>query len=211
VSVLPQLAQSVQRVRRARRLRGDTSRGLRAVRSIALPVLQDALDRSILLAGAMDSRGYGRRRAVPTTERRLTGALLVAALVALCRGTYQLLTAVGTTVVAVLLLVLGAVLAAAGLALGGRQAQRSRYRPDRWRAAEWLTAACGVTCTAGVVIAGHVDPAGLATSMEPLAVPTLPPIATAGILVAALAAVTSPPPARAPQARPAAPTRGAAR
>ncbi len=212
VSVLPQLAESVQRVRRARRLRGDTSRGLRAVRSIALPVLQDALDRSILLAGAMDARGYGRRRAVPARERRLTGALLLAALVVLCVGVYQLLTAADATVLAVLLLTLGAALATAGLALGGRQTQRSRYRPDRWQAAEWLTAACGVACAASVLVAGTLDPAGLATSMEPLAVPTLPPVATVGILVAALAAVTSPPPVRIPQARrPGAPTQGVAR
>ena len=65
VSVAPQLAESVQRVRRARQLRGDTTRGLRSVQAVALPVLEDTLDRSLLLAAAMDSRGYGRSVTVP--------------------------------------------------------------------------------------------------------------------------------------------------
>lgn len=208
VSVLPQLAESVQRVRRARRLRGDTARGLRSVRSIALPVLQDALDRSILLAAAMDSRGYGRRRAVPSRQRHFTSTLLLGALVLLCLGTYQLLTASGSFAAAVLLLLVGAGTAGAGLALGSRQSHRSRYRPDRWRAAEWLTAASGVICLAAFLVAGHRDPAALATSMQPLALPTLPVLATVGVLVAALAAVTSPPPVNPPAARS---TRGAAR
>lgn len=208
VSVLPQLAESVHRVRRARRLRGDTARGLRSVRSIALPVLQDALDRSILLAAAMDSRGYGRRRTAPARERRLTSTLLLASLVLLCLGTYQLLTASSTATVALLLLLVGTGLAAGGLALGGRQSQHSRYRPDRWRSAEWLTAASGMACLAAVLVAGQRDPAALATSMQPLTVPTLPLLATAGVLVAALAAVTSPPPVSAPGRRT---TRGVAR
>ena len=46
VSVAPQLAESVQRVRRARQLRGDTRRGIRSVPAIALPVLEDTLERS---------------------------------------------------------------------------------------------------------------------------------------------------------------------
>src|SRR5690606_16456589 len=92
VSVLPQLAESVQRVRRARRLRGDTGGGLRALPRVALPVLQDALERSILLAAAMDARGYGRRRTVAPATRRLTSALLLTSLVTLCLGVYTLLT-----------------------------------------------------------------------------------------------------------------------
>ena len=75
VSVAPQLAESVQRVRRARQLRGDTTRGIRSVPSVALPVLEDTLERSLLLAAAMDSRGYGRAGAAPRSHRLLTGAV----------------------------------------------------------------------------------------------------------------------------------------
>jgi energy-coupling factor transport system permease protein len=195
VSVLPQLAESVRRVRRARRLRGDTSRGLRAVPRVALPVLADALERSILLAAAMDSRGYGRTAQVPAVTRRLTGVLLLSSLVVLCVGGYELLTTGGGVAVAAILLLVGTALAAGGLALGGRQSVRSRYRPDRWRAAEWLTAGCGVACATTLLTVGAVDEGSLMTSMQPLHVPGLPPVATVGILLAALAAVTAPPPA----------------
>ena len=60
LSVAPQLVDSVQRAHRARRLRGGATGGFRALRSIAIPVLEDALERSLRLAAAMDSRGYGR-------------------------------------------------------------------------------------------------------------------------------------------------------
>ena len=64
LSVFPQLAESFVRVQRARRLRPEPPRGaavgMRGLRSLAIPVLEDALDRSLLLAASMDSRGYGR-------------------------------------------------------------------------------------------------------------------------------------------------------
>src|SRR4029077_20664495 len=83
VTVAPQLVESAQRVRRARKLRGDTSRGRRAIRGIAMPVLHDTLERSFQLAAAMDSRGYGRTGSVPARVRHLTAALLLAGLVGL--------------------------------------------------------------------------------------------------------------------------------
>jgi energy-coupling factor transport system permease protein len=63
-SVLPQLVSSSARIRQAQRLRGQNVRGIRGWRRLALPLLEDALARSLDLAAAMDSRGYGfsRRR-----------------------------------------------------------------------------------------------------------------------------------------------------
>ncbi|HET8616131.1 MAG TPA: CbiQ family ECF transporter T component [Actinomycetales bacterium] len=201
VSVLPQLAESVQRVRRAQRLRGDLSRGLRGVLRVAMPVLQNALERSVQLAAAMDSRGYGRRRPVPVSARRTTTALLLASLVLLCLGVYELLAAMGTPLLAVTLLLGGAASAVGGLALGGRQVTRSRYRPDRWRAAEWLTAGTGLACAAGLVVASRVDAAAVMVTMQPLTTPSLPPLAMLAVLVPALAVVTAPPPPSPPRQR----------
>ena len=60
LSMAPQLVESARRVHRARRLRGgDTSRK-HVIRQVAIPVMTDALDRSLLLAAAMDARGHGR-------------------------------------------------------------------------------------------------------------------------------------------------------
>jgi energy-coupling factor transport system permease protein len=194
ITVAPQLVESVQRVRRARKLRGDTARGRRAIRGIAMPVLHDALDRSFQLAAAMDSRGYGRVGEVPARVRRLTATLLLAGLLGLCLGTYGLLDTSTPRLLGVPALTFGIALAAAGLALGGRRIQRTRYRPDRWAFAEWCTAASGVVAAIGAVIAGSHNASALNPSTFPLAWPTLPVLPVVAILCALLPAALTPPP-----------------
>jgi energy-coupling factor transporter transmembrane protein EcfT len=58
-SVLPQLVGAVKRIRMAQRLRGQSTRGLKSWRRVAIPLLEESLARSLDLAAAMDSRGYG--------------------------------------------------------------------------------------------------------------------------------------------------------
>jgi energy-coupling factor transport system permease protein len=58
-SVLPQLVGSVKRIRMAQRLRGQNTRGFTSWRRVAIPLLEESLARSLDLAAAMDSRGYG--------------------------------------------------------------------------------------------------------------------------------------------------------
>ena len=60
VTVAPQLIDSARRVRRARRLRSGRGKGMHLVRQVLIPVVTDALDRSLSLAAAMDTRGHGR-------------------------------------------------------------------------------------------------------------------------------------------------------
>jgi len=83
-SALPQLVQSVGRIRRARTLRGDENPSWR---SIAIPLLEDSLSRSLELAAAMDSRGYGvsrkRSRYRPIAWQQIDSAVVTSALVAL--------------------------------------------------------------------------------------------------------------------------------
>ncbi|MEO6789604.1 MAG: energy-coupling factor transporter transmembrane component T [Ornithinibacter sp.] len=206
VSVAPQLAESVQRVRRARLLRGDTSRGIRAVPAIALPVLEDTLDRSLLLAAAMDSRGYGRVTAAPRVQRLVTATVTFAGLLACAVGIYWVLDASTPALLGTPLLAAGLALSAAGLWLGGRHVPRSTYRPDPWRGAEWLTVACGVCAAAALVITARTSPDALTIPLAPLAVPALPLVAVAGLLLAALPAYLTPEPPR-PASR--VPVRGA--
>lgn len=61
-SVLPQLVTSVARIRQAQRLRGQSVRGFTSYKRIAIPLLEESLARSLDLAAAMDSRGYGVNR-----------------------------------------------------------------------------------------------------------------------------------------------------
>ena len=83
-SALPQLVESVGRIRRARTLRGDEKPSWRC---IAIPLLEDSLSRSLELAAAMDSRGYGvsrkRSRYRPIPWQQIDSAVVSSALVAL--------------------------------------------------------------------------------------------------------------------------------
>jgi len=58
-SVFPQLATSARRIRTAQKLRGIEK--IR-IRSIAIPLLEESLSKSLQLAAAMDARGYGISR-----------------------------------------------------------------------------------------------------------------------------------------------------
>jgi energy-coupling factor transport system permease protein len=200
ISLAPQLIQSVQRVARARRLRAGRGRGLRALRAIAVPVLADALDRSLLLAAAMDSRGYGRSGNVPAGARRLTAALMITGLGGLCVGVYGLLAGSAPRLLGTPALAAGAVVCCAGLALGGRRVTRTRYRPDPWSWPEWTVAACGVACAILLYASTGTDANQIAPSFYPLRFPPLPLLPTVAVLTAAIPAFAAPPPRRRPAA-----------
>jgi energy-coupling factor transport system permease protein len=197
LTLAPQLVESVVRVRRAQRLRAAPGKGLRHVRAIAVPVLEDALSRSLQLAASMDSRGYGRSNGAPVRLRRTTSALVLTGLLGLCLGLYGLLDGTAPRLLGLGALAGGLVLSAAGLSLGGRRVTRSTYRPDPWRRPEWLVAGSGVTCATVMVAAGGYDPLLLHPSLYPLAWPDLPLLPLVAILLGALPAWLAPRPARA--------------
>lgn len=194
ITVAPQLADSVQRVMRARALRGDTSRGIRALPRIALPVLEDTLDRSLLLASAMDSRGYGRRREVTPTQRLITGICTLGGLLASAVGIYGVLDTSTPEWLGLPALVTGIALSLTGIWLGGQANARSTYRPDPWRWPEWLTVASGFAAAVAVQLVARGDSASLGMPLAPLAAPALPLVAVAGLLVAGLPAFLTPAP-----------------
>lgn len=193
ISVAPQLIESTQRVRQARRLRAGTS-GLRALRSVLIPVLTDALERSIRLAAAMDSRGYGRVGELGRVGRRVSAGLLLGGLMALCLGVYGLLDPSSPRLVGLPALLLGAALCCVGLALGGRRVHRSRYRPDPWRVPEWTVLGCALLSITVLSLGIGFSTAQLNPSFYPLQWPPLPPAAALAILVAGLAGFAAPPP-----------------
>lgn len=125
----PNLVADVQRLRAARRLRGRSDRGARALLSVGLPVLEGALERSVALAAAMDTRGFGRTADLPPGVARGTTALTLTGLLGICAATYGLLGADASGWAPPVLL-LGLAATGGGLLLGGRRAVRSRYRPD---------------------------------------------------------------------------------
>lgn len=194
LTVAPQLVESVQRVRRARRLRGGSGRGRSALRGIVIPVLEDAMNRSLALAAAMASHGYGRTGGVAARTRLLTGTLVIAGLLGVCAGLYG---AMGTSTPGYLgtpLLLAGLALAGGGFLLGGRRVRRSSYRPDRWRGGEVLVAASGLGAGVLMYLVSRTDAATLYPSLSPLTWPEVALVPACAVLLGALPAVLAPPP-----------------
>jgi len=192
LTLVPQTVTHARRVKEARRLRGRTDHGLRAWAATAGPVLNEALERALQVAAAMDSRGYGRSRDLPARERRWTWAAILTGLIGLCVGLYGLMALATAPIVSVALVVGGVVAALGGVARAGRRSLRTVYRADPWGWQEWTCAASGVVAVVAVAVsqAWWPDPSlGQAPTW-----PTLSLLALAGVAVAALPAVVAPSP-----------------
>lgn len=155
LTVAPQLVESWHRVRKAQALRGRTLKGRTAVAATTLPVLQDALERSLTLAASMDSRGYAR---VHHGSSRVVLALLLTALVSAAVGCYALLDGSGPPWLAVPLLGGSGTVAVAASIIASRHAAVTRYRPDVWRARESGIAVCGAALATLALFAGAIEP-----------------------------------------------------
>ena len=196
VTVLPQLADSVQRVRRAQQLRAGDTRRVGRLRRFLVPVLEDALERSLALAAGMDTRGYGRAGGATRRQRRFTGTLMILALLGLCAGTYGLLDPTAPRWTAVPMVLVGLVLAAAGLLAAGRRVERTVYRPDPWRWPETTVALTGLAvAVVGIWVGHHQVPIAHPDVTGP---PQVSLVALAGGLLGLLPALTTPEPAAVP-------------
>ncbi|HWS56915.1 MAG TPA: CbiQ family ECF transporter T component [Actinotalea sp.] len=193
LSVAPQLIESGFRVRRARRLRGGVSRGWRAVTAIIIPVLEDAIDRSMMLAAGMEARGYGRTHDQLRVGRGTT-SLLVGALMLITLGSFVLLGVPDAGRWGAAALALGVVATVVGLRRSGRRLAVTRYRPDPWGWPEALVIGCGVVA---VGIAGWLSvthPTVMRPPIHPATWPSLHPAMVGLALVVALPAVATPQP-----------------
>jgi energy-coupling factor transport system permease protein len=188
LTFVPQLAESLVRVRSAQRLRGRSIAGLRGLRGVAVPVLEEALERAISLAASMDSRGYGRRAHLPALTRRVSGGGVLVGLGAAVAGTYQVISAGGGHRLGIALLSGGTLLAIVAGFVAGRRVQRTRYRPDPWRGPEWLVVACGAV----VAVTYTVNVHDALTEGVALAWPTLHVVPFLATLVAAVPAFATP-------------------
>lgn len=167
LSVAPQLIESVQRVRRARRLRGDSSTSLRALATIVMPVLSDAIERSLALAAGMESRGFARTRGLPV--KGTLPVMLVSSMVATA-GVFLLLST-SQAGLALVLLAGGIVGVGLGLRAAGRRLRVTAYRPLPWGARETLVAGSGVAAAAVVLGLGWLDPAALSPTLAAVLAP----------------------------------------
>lgn len=201
VSVFPQLAESVLRVRRAQRLRGALPRR-HVVRALLIPVLADALDRSLLLAAAMDSRGYGRTGKSSRRSAAATGALTIIGLIGVCVAVYNILDSNSPALLKWPVLLVGLALATSGLVAASRRSRTSRYRPDPFNTVPILIAASGVAVAAVMYAATRYQPTHLVPSLQPLQFPVIDMLPLVSVVLGLLPIVLAPP---APRTRTAVP------
>ena len=123
INLAPQLIESLNRVRRARGLRGKSKRTSRLA-GIVIPVLEDTLDRSLLLAASMDARGFGRRGNQTTAELLFARTLGLVALLANLFGIFTLLSGLGDWI-ALLLISTGLIAGLASIRITSRRMVRT--------------------------------------------------------------------------------------
>ena len=170
VTVLPQFADSARRVRAAQSLRAGETGRVGRLRRFLVPVLEDALERSLALAAGMDARGYGRAGrphpgSAPDDRRADAGRPRSAS----ASASYAVLDRTAPRYLALPMLAVGTVAAVVGLLSAGRRVERARYRPDPWRWPELAVAASGVVAGAPGLV-GVAAP-GAARLPRPLDVP----------------------------------------
>lgn len=197
LSFAPHLLDDARRVRAARRLRGHDEGRLAGFAKASGPVLDGGLERSIQLAAAMDSRGYGRSGPITAGQRRTQAGLVLAGFVGVLVGLYGLFDAAAPRWLGWPLLAAGALVATLGLRAAGRRTARTAYRPDPWLLPEWGTALSGAVVAVAFIAAGSA----LSISLAPIAWPAAPPLVVAALLLAAGPAVWAPPLPGTPQAR----------
>jgi energy-coupling factor transport system permease protein len=166
VSVLPALGRSVLDVRRAARLRGQRP----GLRRTVVPVLEATMERSLTLAAAMESRGYGATAATDQPSvasarpRRLIQPLaLLGAVATVALATYALFDAAWPVWGAPVLAGAAVLLCVVALRTGSAM-RRTVYRAERWTPRSVLVAASGSVCllllaTAVAPRVAHPDPA----------------------------------------------------
>lgn len=169
----PQLVADAQRIAQARRLRGRPHTGIAGLAGIAGPVFDGALERSVALAAAMDSRGYGRSAAVDPKVRMVTNGLLLGGCVALGVGLFGLMDSGTPAVVVLPLVVLGVACSALAMRLAGRRAIRTTYRPDPWSRPEWFVCGSGLAVATAFLAAAVAGAPELQTSVVPLEWPAI--------------------------------------
>ena len=152
--------------------------GIAGLRGLAVPVLEGALDRSLELASSMDARGYGRRAGRARRDASAgDGATTALGLLGLVVGIYdaaQLVGAVGVGVARARRRRRAPRRSASCSAGGARD--RTRYRPDVWRLAEWSVSLSGLAVVVAFSVAGALRRRGPAGDFYPLAFPPVPPL-----------------------------------
>lgn len=194
ISFTPRLVESVVGVRATRRLRGRPAKGPRAIASAAVPILHSALEDSVVLAAAMDARGYGRRAHVSTINRRVASASLLGSLIAFAIGTYGVLAPGTPLMVSATFVAIGVIGACVGISVASRSSLRTVYRPDPWWLPEWWVVIAATALTASFVAVDVTQPTAMNPTTNPLIWPAVPLVPLLALCLAMTPAIITPNP-----------------
>jgi energy-coupling factor transport system permease protein len=160
LAFVPQTFRSLEEIREAQQIRGHRFRGWRDLPPLFLPLLTMGLERSIGLAEAMESRGFGGVERGPSGvpgDRIRNRLLLVGGLCALVVAISLLFLfpsrLPGLAVLATALLMV--IIALRGM---GRKVSRTRYRPARWRRHDQVLAIASGGLLGGLILAANLVP-----------------------------------------------------
>lgn len=171
---VPGLLRTVRDVADARRLRGESGTFRNLAPSVVIPVLGLSLERALLLAESMDSRGYGR-----AAGARIPAAPLVAGAGAVVGGTA--LWVAGAAGAATALVAAGAAgLIVLFIVVCGR-GTTTHLAPPRWHRTDSLVLATCVAAVAAAVLAPGIV-------YDPYPIATMPPFDLAAAVPALLLA-----------------------
>jgi energy-coupling factor transport system permease protein len=153
-SFLPQLAIAWQNIREAHAMRGHRLRGARDILPLVTPLLATSLDRSLVMAEVLESRGFGAA-AAPTapmsSKRRDRSHLAISAgMVILAAGGYCL--AVGMIGWGIAGLVIGGLLVLTGFRAGESPGPpRTRLRRHAWTSRDTAILATSILSALGTI------------------------------------------------------------
>lgn len=184
LTFVPQVVLQLQAIRDAQRIRGHHFRSWRDGLPLLVPLLSGGLERSIQLAEAMESRGYGR-----TTERRSRWSeiVLLIGLTLLAIGLYASLTGNwrGWLIVA-----LGGLLSIAMLNNLSPGPSRTRYIRERWRRQDTVVLLASLVLIVGMAVLHSLRIDGLLyTTIPRLTLPPFEPLVGALVLLLSVPAL----------------------
>lgn len=180
LTFVPHVVTQAQAIRDAQRVRGHRFRTMRDALPLVVPLLSGGLERSIQLAEAMDSRGYGRTTA-PRRGFAALQLLAIAGLTLLAVGLYAALTGAAWGWALVLA---GSATVIVTLNRLGAGVRRSSYRAERWHRRDTVVVLAAGCVICGMLLLRQLDAGGLVYSTLPRVVlPPFDPLAGALLLL----------------------------
>lgn len=179
VAFVPATVATVARVREADRARtgGHVVRRGRLVR-LAVPILESALERALLLAESMDARGFAG--APPSAADRAAAWCALGGLAGI-GGAFVALVA-RSRVPAAVLASLGMAGVTAAVVVSSRQVRRVSYRPRRMTRRDWALAGASLAAPAGLAVLALAGDTTLTWTASPLRAPGFGALAALALL-----------------------------